>query len=372
MNDRQPSADPAVPASDRELLTRFVAKRDEAAFRLIVGRHSALVWSVCRHMLRSQQDQEDVFQATFLKLVIQANRQPWQQTIGGWLHKVAYRLSLNLRALQKRRQEAEFPYEPWLKEDALDAIQRHDLELALHRALSRLTARNRETLVLYYFQNKSQEETAAAMQCSVDAINGILKRSRRKLLLHFGRRGLSLSLAIVAVEGTLQAAPRLLNPQLIENTVFVSSCRLAGNEGIISPPVKTLSQGKLTTVLNSSSAVKSLIAGSCSVMLCLGGAGLFRNIHDCDTAHAASLLMVNQGPHVLTNPILLVHRWLPETNERPLEDFSPLPTPLEQTARSAFASKPHHFGSKILRTASKHSHGGENGRRTCVSYVCEQ
>ena len=53
--------------SDCQLLTAFRVG-DDAAFRVLLARHGALVLSACRQVLREEADIEDVFQATFLIL----------------------------------------------------------------------------------------------------------------------------------------------------------------------------------------------------------------------------------------------------------------------------------------------------------------
>ncbi len=72
--------------SDQELLHRFVARRDEDAFRLLVERHSSTVWSVSRRLLRQEQDAEDVFQAVFLILARKAGaiRKGEARVAGDW------------------------------------------------------------------------------------------------------------------------------------------------------------------------------------------------------------------------------------------------------------------------------------------------
>jgi RNA polymerase sigma-70 factor (ECF subfamily) len=90
--------------TDRDLLQRFVRHRQEDAFAVLVQRHGALVLNVCRRLLRSEQDTEDVFQATFLLLARKASSVPWRDSVGPWLHSVALRLAQKLRTAETRRE----------------------------------------------------------------------------------------------------------------------------------------------------------------------------------------------------------------------------------------------------------------------------
>src|SRR6516225_5459425 len=78
---------------DDELLRRFLARRDEAAFEVLVLRHGAMVLNVCRRLLPCEQDAEDAFQATFLALIREAGRIRKHSSLGSWLYKTAYRLA---------------------------------------------------------------------------------------------------------------------------------------------------------------------------------------------------------------------------------------------------------------------------------------
>jgi hypothetical protein len=77
--------------TEAELWERYVRERDEAAFETLVRRHGPMVLSVCRRILRNQQDAEDAFQATFLVLVRRAPSLQSPGAIANWLHGVAYR-----------------------------------------------------------------------------------------------------------------------------------------------------------------------------------------------------------------------------------------------------------------------------------------
>ena len=60
------SAEELVHRPDAELLARFIADREEAAFAVLVERHGPAVLGVCRRMLGHVQDTEDAAQAVFL------------------------------------------------------------------------------------------------------------------------------------------------------------------------------------------------------------------------------------------------------------------------------------------------------------------
>src|SRR6516164_4833077 len=61
-----------VGLGDGQLLARYAAARDEAAFAALVARHGPMVLATCRAILRHEHDVEDAFQATFLVLAKKA------------------------------------------------------------------------------------------------------------------------------------------------------------------------------------------------------------------------------------------------------------------------------------------------------------
>src|SRR5262245_32641761 len=93
--------------SDGVLLERFADGRDEGAFAALVERHGPMVFGVCRRVLGHQQDAEDAFQATFLILARRAAALDRRGSVAAWLHTVAHRLALRVRADAARRQTAD-------------------------------------------------------------------------------------------------------------------------------------------------------------------------------------------------------------------------------------------------------------------------
>src|SRR5262245_1029724 len=98
--------------SDRELLDRFLARRDEVselAFAALVERHGPMVLGVCRRFLVDPHEAEDAFQATFLVLVRKAGSIRVEGSVGRWLFGVATRVASRARADARRRRGRERP-----------------------------------------------------------------------------------------------------------------------------------------------------------------------------------------------------------------------------------------------------------------------
>src|SRR4051794_12396858 len=109
---RQAAAPEGSPGpTDAQLLARFAAGKDEAAFELLVWRHAGMVLGLCRRLLRHQQDAEDACQAAFLALARQAGSLGRRESVGGWLHCVATRAALKLKSQAAARTARERPVE---------------------------------------------------------------------------------------------------------------------------------------------------------------------------------------------------------------------------------------------------------------------
>src|SRR5437868_7660429 len=93
--------------SDRQLVERLLAGRDEAAFETIVRRHGAMVYRVCWRVLQQGQDTEDAFQTTFLILAERLRTVRRHASLASWLHGVAHRVALKARAQAATRRRHE-------------------------------------------------------------------------------------------------------------------------------------------------------------------------------------------------------------------------------------------------------------------------
>src|SRR4051794_4648404 len=140
------------PASDADLVRRFVRARDEEAFAALVARHGGLVLGVCRRALRDADAAEDAFQAVWLVLARKAATLQRPEGLAAWLHGVAREVARNaVRAEgRRRRREAEAVRSaPASRQaDPLDALTARELLLAFDEEVGRLPEVPRAAVVL--------------------------------------------------------------------------------------------------------------------------------------------------------------------------------------------------------------------------------
>jgi RNA polymerase sigma factor (sigma-70 family) len=229
--------------SDGQLLERYLARREEAAFALLLRRHGPMVLGVCRRLLRQEQDAEDAFQATFLVLARRAAVIEPRDRVGPWLYGVAYRTALKARALCARRRrverEAARPAGTPAERRAPD-----DLRPLLDQYLSRLPDRYRVPLVLCDLEGRSRKEVAVQLGLPEGTLSSRLARARALLGRRLRRGGAALSAGAVAAVLAAEAGAALPAPLAAATAGAVLSLA-AGQTAAVPAHVLLLTEGVL-------------------------------------------------------------------------------------------------------------------------------
>ncbi|WP_291221670.1 RNA polymerase sigma factor [Dokdonella sp.] len=189
----QPSADTALEQGgslnphdaidpDIDLVAR-VGRGEGHAARTLVSRKLPRLLALAQRMLGDRSEAEDVAQECMLRVWQRASAwRPGVARFDTWLHQVALNLCHDrLRMRRRTHPDAEVPDridpDP-LPEQRIAADERGKrVEEALHA----LPERQREAIVLQHFQGLSNQEAAAAMEISVEALESLLSRARRNL-----------------------------------------------------------------------------------------------------------------------------------------------------------------------------------------------
>jgi RNA polymerase sigma factor (sigma-70 family) len=195
---------------DRQLLERFTARREGAAFEALLRRHGPMVHGVCRRVLGNAHDVEDAFQATFLVLASRAGSIGRRESVGGWLYRVAYHTALKARASAAARRRREQRTDDRPQCDPLADVSGRELLTVLDEELARLPEKYRAPLVLCYLEGATRDEAAARLGYSAPTLKRRLEAGRQRLRRRLERRGLALSAALLAAGVCGTAVPSAL------------------------------------------------------------------------------------------------------------------------------------------------------------------
>jgi RNA polymerase sigma factor (sigma-70 family) len=226
--------------SDRELLGRFVANRDQAAFQALMQRHSPVVLDVCRSMLANQADVEDAFQAVFLVFARKASSIRQTSSIASWLHGVAYRIALKAQAEYSKRKKHEAIAPRRESVSSADDLSWREVKAVVHHELNALPEVFKVVLVHCYLEGKTQDEAALELKLPKGTLKGRLERARALLRERLVRRGLGLGAAVVASAWPVSKSTAV-TPALIDSTIRVAAGQAGA--GIVSARVVRLTEG---------------------------------------------------------------------------------------------------------------------------------
>jgi RNA polymerase sigma factor (sigma-70 family) len=228
--------------SDAQLLSDFLASRDDRAFASIMHRHGPMIFGICRRFLPELYDAEDAFQAVFLVFAKRAGSIQLPGQLASWLYGVAYKTASKMRSYLGKKRIREQSY-PGLSELAgAERRQWDDVWMILDHELNRLPAKYRAPIVLCDLEGRSRRDAAQLLGIPDGTLSGRLSRARRRLAARLSRRGITrsgaaLAAALVANEASATVSADLAATTLefvIEMTANGAAVSSTGSLGVLS------------------------------------------------------------------------------------------------------------------------------------------
>lgn len=179
--------------TEESALVKRVQARDEIAFREIVERYQAKVFSIIYGILRNRNDAEDIAQQVFAKIYFSIQNFDFRSSLLTWIYKITVNECydyLRKKRVRKLVYESDFSEEDSLKmENSGSAVEagpavdetlaRRDLVLKL---LARLSEEDRNLILLKEVEGHSVEELSGMTGMNENTIKVKLFRARQKLL----------------------------------------------------------------------------------------------------------------------------------------------------------------------------------------------
>jgi RNA polymerase sigma factor (sigma-70 family) len=195
---------------DLDLLREYAVCISESAFTALADRHVNLVYSAARRQVQDPQLAEEVTQAVFLILARKAASIPTGTLLSGWLVRTTRFAAANaVRREQTRQHYEKEAMTATLQTSESDPAWEHISPL-LDEALVGLRNKDRDALVLRFFEKKSLREVGQALGTSEDNAQKRVTRALEKLRSFFSRHGHTIpavTLAGVLTANGVQAAP---------------------------------------------------------------------------------------------------------------------------------------------------------------------
>jgi RNA polymerase sigma factor (sigma-70 family) len=189
-------------SDDAELLCRYVRDGSEEAFTELVERHLALVYSsALRRVGGDAHLARDVTQQVFIALARQAAGLVDRRVLAAWLYTTSRFVSARVVRAEKRRQareqEAHLMHDPIL--GSLPDPDWERLRPVLDEVMDQLNERDREALLLRFFENRPFAVLSEKLGLTEEAARKRVDRALDKLRVLLARRGIGSTTTAVAL-----------------------------------------------------------------------------------------------------------------------------------------------------------------------------
>jgi RNA polymerase sigma-70 factor (ECF subfamily) len=180
-------------STEEAALVRRVQAQDEMAFREVVERYQAKVFSIIYGILRNRNDAEDIAQQVFAKIYFSIKNFDFRSSLLTWIYKITVNECydyLRKKRVRKLVYESDFSTEDSQRMETSDPatdqappvdkrLAQHDLILKL---LSKISEEDRSLILLKEVEGHSVEELADMTGMNENTIKVKLFRARQKLV----------------------------------------------------------------------------------------------------------------------------------------------------------------------------------------------
>lgn len=193
---------------DAELLRRYAANHDEAAFAQLVERHIGLVHTAALRQVNGDAHlAADVTQLVFTDLARKASALCGHRVLAGWLFTSTRFAAANVvRGEQRRRrreQEAQLMHEQ--NAGTSTELDWNGVRPVLDQALANLSEADRTAILLRFFEGREYASVGARLRVNDNTARMRVERALEKLRLALQRQGVGSTTAALATALAAQA-----------------------------------------------------------------------------------------------------------------------------------------------------------------------
>jgi RNA polymerase sigma-70 factor (ECF subfamily) len=215
---RTPAGPDSQTPSDEELVSATL-RGDRQAYRTLVERYQARIFSMAYDVVRNKEDAEDVTQESFVKAFLSLDKFKGQSSFYTWLYRIAFNMAVDVRRKTSRRGGNHLEYKETLSvspsgrpdgtgeseqvstlqsiEGPHEALVRKQAARKIHEVLAKLSEEHRAVITLREIDGLNYDEISEAL--------GIPKGTVMSRLF-YARKALQKALGEFAPESVSQSA----------------------------------------------------------------------------------------------------------------------------------------------------------------------
>lgn len=148
---------------------------DADSFTELCRRYYPAMVAIAHSIIGDRHLAEDAAQQTFAKAVRKMSHLKNKSKFAAWLAAICRNVALDLANNKERFQSAED-----ISKIAAES-QENDVSVAIKEALNKLPASSKEVIFLRYYDGMTYEQISAVLGISEQAINGRLRRAKKKM-----------------------------------------------------------------------------------------------------------------------------------------------------------------------------------------------
>lgn len=223
------------PASDTALIEEYAATRSETAFRELVDRHIDHVHSVAYRVMRNHALAADVAQQVFTKLATDHGKIPCHVSLPAWLHVKTRSLAIDMVRSEEARRRREQDFQLTAKMNEQDVSDWSELEPLIDEVIGSLPTKDRDAILLRFYQKKSHATVGQILGVSEDAARMRINRALEKVRAKLSSRGIATTTAALALTlpaNAVTAAPPALAATVSSTAVSAALAGAAASSGV--------------------------------------------------------------------------------------------------------------------------------------------
>ena len=170
--------------TDLELVEEFRHGKIEG-FNELVRRYQEKIYWVCRRVMGTHEDADDVVQDVFVRVYESLSKFRGESEFYTWLYRIATNTSLNALRKKKLKEFIRYDemYEELLPDDDRtdDSVLQQEYKTILERAIERLPARQKMVFVMRYYDEMPYKEMAKILKKSVGGLKANYFHALKKI-----------------------------------------------------------------------------------------------------------------------------------------------------------------------------------------------